>query len=128
MIIHTPKQLAQQRYRAKKKRWAINYLGGKCRRCSTANELEFNHIDPATKSFTIGANLNLNYERLIEELKKCELLCHECHMDVSIKQSGKKRSEHGMPSKYQNHGCRCTPCREAWRLYIARKRLVRKFA
>jgi hypothetical protein len=34
--------------------------------------------------------------------------------------------EHGTPTKYKNHGCRCEPCKAAWRAhnnaYNARRR------
>lgn len=33
----------------------IQWLGGKCVKCNTTNNLQFDHIDPKTKSFGIGA-------------------------------------------------------------------------
>ena len=34
---------------------AIDHLGGKCVHCGTSHGLEFDHIDPLTKSFTIAS-------------------------------------------------------------------------
>jgi hypothetical protein len=42
-------------YRVKEK--LIEELGGECVVCGTKEELEFDHVDPATKLFTIGAKI-----------------------------------------------------------------------
>ena len=53
------------------------YFGGwKCNRCGF--EGESHHIDPTTKRDTIS-NLRTSFNLLKEELKKCELLCANCH-------------------------------------------------
>ena len=56
-------------------------LGGKCVVCGTTEHLEFDHIDPKTKSFDITRYVNGGKSKHIfmEELKKCQLLCVECH-------------------------------------------------
>lgn len=42
--------------------------------------LEFDHLDPEGKSFTIGSALPYrNWERILEEIGKCEVVCANCH-------------------------------------------------
>lgn len=45
--------------------------------------LEFHHIDPSTKSFSIGGNgAGKNLNEILKELAKCVLLCSNCHREV----------------------------------------------
>lgn len=44
--------------------------------------LEFHHVDPELKDFTISANRYTSLDRLIEELRKCVLLCANDHKRV----------------------------------------------
>ena len=58
--------------------------GGKCRRCGYdryGGALEFHHINPAEKDFTIS-NDRAKLEESIEESKKCVLLCANCHREL----------------------------------------------
>jgi hypothetical protein len=61
-----------------------NAFGTKCGicnydRCSSA--LEFHHIDPLEKLFTLSdSNIN-NWNKLRDEAKKCVLLCANCHRE-----------------------------------------------
>ncbi len=59
-------------------------LGGKCVKCESVENLQFNHIDPNTKSFAIGKLLNFPKQVVSDELKKCQLLCKSCHNDKTI--------------------------------------------
>jgi hypothetical protein len=52
-----------------------------CARCgfnAHPAALDYNHIDPATKSFSV-TNVDRGWERVQEEIAKCELLCANCH-------------------------------------------------
>lgn len=41
---------------------------------------QFHHTDPKTKSFDIGAKFTVySWDRLVEECKKCVLICANCH-------------------------------------------------
>jgi len=54
-----------------------------CEHCGyreDARALQFDHIDPATKSFTIGSSSHLAWERVVAEIAKCRVLCANCHM------------------------------------------------
>lgn len=66
-----------------KKIRAINYLGGKCHKCGNSNihTLDFHHIDQKTKEFSISlVGLHRKWSIIEEEIKKCILLCRNCHM------------------------------------------------
>lgn len=121
-MIITPHNIATRKHRAKKKAWAIEFLGGKCENCGSKDKLEFNHIDPVDKRFTIGSNLGRNKRILTAELLKCQLLCHDCHIDDTLLRQGANRAKHGTAGKYSNGRCRCRPCKDAWAKYIRTKR------
>lgn len=57
--------------------------GGKCVRCGydkCLKALEFHHIDPTKKDFTIS-NDHFKLLDAIEESKKCILICSNCHKE-----------------------------------------------
>lgn len=61
---------------------AVNLKGGSCQICGynrCLRALTFHHINEAEKSFQISGNTNKSWARIEEELKKCILLCHNCH-------------------------------------------------
>jgi hypothetical protein len=94
-------------------------LGGRCVRCGASENLQFDHIDPSTKRFTIGANLSKAWAELVAEAMKCQLLCRPCH----IEKSAEDRPEvpHGL-YKYEYWRCRCEVCRAANSIVSAMKR------
>jgi len=64
----------------------VEMLGGCCNKCGYNKNLaalEFNHLDPSNKSFSLDCRKlsNTNEKDLLEELKKCELLCANCHRE-----------------------------------------------
>lgn len=84
----------------KKKETLLEHLGGKCVACGETENLQFDHIDRAQKSFTIGKCWGYTLEKLIEEANKCQLLCKECHQykttinhDMSMMAEGYKVKE-----------------------------------
>jgi 5-methylcytosine-specific restriction endonuclease McrA len=91
-------------YYARRKSEYIALLGGKCARCGSTENLEFDHIDPKIKSFNITNFLNFSRAKVLEELKKCQLLCYICH-----KKKTNKPREHGTTTMYRR-GCRCGMC------------------
>ena len=81
---------ASKKYRAKlygiKKR-LVDLFGGRCTRCSITDHrvLDFDHIDPMTKRFSLCVgSMRKPWETLIEEAKKCQLLCSNCHRIKTI--------------------------------------------
>ncbi len=76
-------QLRKQREtKAKRKLWAIEYLGGCCQRCLSVFHpavFEFHHRNPLEKDKDPSKMLLLKLETLRAELDKCDLLCANCH-------------------------------------------------
>lgn len=108
----------------RRRREAIAKLGGKCFECGSIDDLEFDHIDPKQKSFPIGEALSgWSQRRINKELKKCQLLCKNCH----DRKHHTAKYSHGTLSSYRY--CRCDECRAAkaaWsREYNRRKKLAK---
>jgi len=99
---------------------AKQYLGNKCNVCGSEQDLEFDHIDPAVKSFTLARNWTRAKADTLAELHKCQLLCAKCHLKKTIAENTIK-SECGTTSNYAK-GCRCEKCRKAWRENRQRER------
>tara|TARA_B100000902_G_C26403056_1_gene478742 strand:+ start:73 stop:480 length:408 start_codon:yes stop_codon:yes gene_type:complete len=61
-------------------------LGGKCAICEATENLEFDHIDPKNKLFnpTRYVTGGKPKDLLMEEFKKCQLLCRECHKNKTF--------------------------------------------
>lgn len=67
--------------RIRAKMAAVKMLGGKCQRCGFSGHLaafEFHHVS-GTKEFAIGNVSNKSWPVIRKELKKCQLLCSNCH-------------------------------------------------
>lgn len=63
----------------------VDISGGKCCICGynkCLQALEFHHIDPSQKDFTISQNTNMGFEKAIQEIKKCILVCANCHREI----------------------------------------------
>ena len=65
-----------------RKLFAIDYMGGRCQDCGGTfhpSVYDLHHLDPSTKEGNPSHFMNKSDERLKEELKKCILLCANCH-------------------------------------------------
>ena len=71
----------QRKLRKERKQHLLERLGGKCVGCGVTENLQFDHINPEEKSFTIAAKLTSSIEVLYEEVDKCQLLCPYCHLE-----------------------------------------------
>lgn len=104
----------QNQYRANKRAYLLEMLGKVCVVCGTEEIIEFDHIDPSTKLFTIASGLDKPLGILIEEAVKCQLLCKEHHIQKTAKElagripANKGKTTHG--STMYNRGCRCDIC------------------
>ena len=61
--------------------------GGKCIKCGydrCMKALEFHHLDPSQKDFTIS-NDHFRLQEAINESKKCILICSNCHKELHDK-------------------------------------------
>lgn len=100
---------------------------GPCVKCGSWDRLEFDHIDPASKGSDKDASTHMwtwSEERLQAELKKCQILCYDCHKTKSIQQYAITFPQvHGTWQSYCRHTnpCKCTECLKAWREYTRPK-------
>lgn len=89
-----------RRFRAKAA--AINHFGGKCAICGWQGNqaaFQFHHKDPSKKDFIIGNVANKNWDEIKKELKKCTLLCANCHTTTHSSKSDKKFIEEALKYK-----------------------------
>jgi len=66
----------------KKKKMAIDYLGGKCVKCGYNKHyaaMHFHHTSPENKSFVWSKLRLTSWKKITKELDKCALLCANCH-------------------------------------------------
>ncbi len=70
------------------KQKSIEYKGGKCACCGYADHpgvLDFHHVDPSTKEFSIGdKGYTRSWEKIKAELDKCILVCANCHREIEL--------------------------------------------
>ena len=61
---------------------AINYKGGKCVKCGYnkyPGALDFHHLDPNQKDFDWSKMRLRSWNKIVNELDKCVLVCSNCH-------------------------------------------------
>ena len=76
----------QQERGRERKLLLIDMMGGQCAQCSYRRNyaaLEFHHLNPSQKLFQLDMRSlsNLQWELILEEAKKCRLLCANCHAE-----------------------------------------------
>lgn len=109
-------------YRRKARLIAI--LGGKCIECGSTENLEFDHIDPTTKIFSITQRIKERDETVLPELAKCQLLCKKHH---KAKSDAALSVEHG-GGKAGKRNCKCGPCRDKKNAYMREYKRERRLA
>ena len=94
------KQLVIKRNRVRKralKVQCVKYLGGKCSVCGLLDDCMnvycFHHRDPSQKDFTISSRKN-KFERMVDELDKCDLICQNCHRKEHTKYYDEANKQH----------------------------------
>jgi len=72
--------------RDNRKQTLVELSGGSCIKCGYSKclrALSFHHRNPEEKSFELSkANLRKPWELILEEHKKCDLLCVRCHCEI----------------------------------------------
>lgn len=89
-------------YRQKMKERLVEYKGGKCEICGynkCISALDFHHIDPSEKDFTISNSKVLSFEKCKSEVDKCILVCANCHREIHYNEVLKKRKENEIVEK-----------------------------
>lgn len=71
------------RARYKRQKAVLNGWKSPCAKCGETRlyVLDFHHIDPEEKDFTIGRASLRSAKQLYEEVKKCVVLCANCHRE-----------------------------------------------
>lgn len=112
------KEYQLKRYRIRLDQ-AIEKLGGKCVKCGSCDDLQFDHIIPSTKKFVIARLWSIAEDKFLNEVAKCQLLCQGCHSIKTIidtnKTFVKNSGIHGTLSSYNY--CKCQECKAAKALY-----------
>jgi 5-methylcytosine-specific restriction endonuclease McrA len=121
------KYRAEAQRRKRRREVAIAMLGGKCVQCGATERLEFDHIDPSTKTATIGQLVSRS--TFWVEIEKCQLLCYDCHKKKTGAEAKKKAHalrKHGTWGMYDRGGCRCDKCKAVYNEYRKEWRKRRK--
>lgn len=74
-------------WRKNTKRRIVDAFGSNCGACGynkCIQALELHHLDPNEKEFSFGSvRANpISWEKIVKELRKCVLLCSNCHREV----------------------------------------------
>ena len=86
-----------------------------CAHCGSTESLEFDHIDPSLKSFSVNTRKSHKGEGYLAELDKCQLLCAQCHRQkTAAENSG---FTHGTYYGFAKAKCDCTACSDGKRAY-----------
>lgn len=75
--------------RDKRKEQIVQVMGGKCQLCGydkCFSALELHHLLPSEKEFSFAKQKNKAWEDIQDELKKCILVCANCHREIHAKQ------------------------------------------
>ena len=81
----------QAKRRAKNKARCVEYMGTVCKHCGTSDKLHYHHVDPSTKEFNVGRELNRKWKVLKAELDKCIVLCASCHSKHHAKEQANEQ-------------------------------------
>lgn len=90
-----------------KERWlirkllAVKIMGGKCSKCGYSEclqALQLHHRDPNEKDFDGFYLQRVSMEKFLEELKKCDLYCSRCHVELH---AGEFENIEELMKKYQ---------------------------
>ena len=76
--------LQKRRWRDRKKK-AVDLFGGECTVCGYNKNIaafDFHHLDPSEKEYNWNTLKCRPWNEVIAELKKCTLLCKNCHSEI----------------------------------------------
>lgn len=123
--------LQKTRRSQEKKLLAVKSLGGKCVRCGYDKclaALEFHHQDP-NKDVEVSSLRRRTLDKILEEVRKCTLLCANCHREEHYTDlgpvQGKRRTRGGCGTSTGYKVCgppKCRKCQEYKRRYMNKYR------
>ncbi len=96
-----------------KKIRSINLIGGKCKKCGETDihKLCFHHVDDSTKEIEFNRAKYRRWSVLEAEINKCELLCHNCHIEHhNINDSNDMRFKNNKKIFLTYKGLSCQEC------------------
>ncbi len=72
------------RLRKQKRQKLLEGFNSRCGICgyNKTEILQFHHVEPKEKTFTMSSSTNHTWEVFVEEAKKCILVCPNCHMEI----------------------------------------------
>ena len=101
------KQREYQRKRLVKARRDWVLANGPCAECGSWSDLEVDHEDRSSK--VDHKVWSWREKRRLKELKKCQVLCKECHKKKTAKEN-ERPITHGTRGGY-SRGCHCDECK-----------------
>jgi hypothetical protein len=96
--------MQKKRWRDRKRK-AIELFGGKCQSCGYQKNiaaLQFHHFNKKTKEFSWNELKSRSWASIIEELKKCILLCANCHAELHSSDENLEFSSGNQDNKFLN--------------------------
>ena len=77
-----------EKIRSKTKAWLTEERAKGCEKCNDVRPyvIDFHHLNPEEKTFTVGATNRWTKTQLEKELKKCCRLCANCHREFHYKE------------------------------------------
>lgn len=90
--IHDRISGVRRRYKLK----LVEYKGGKCSICGynkCLDALEFHHLNPNDKVFSLTCSDTRSFEKLKAEVDKCILVCANCHREIHANERALQRKE-----------------------------------
>lgn len=81
--------VARRKNRRAKKARAVKEFGGKCTECGYDKcqaALEFHHKTPSKDNIQIGKIWFKAWPKIMQELKKCKLVCSNCHKEIHFEE------------------------------------------
>jgi hypothetical protein len=113
--------LQKDRWKARKIK-AVNLMGSCCSKCGYDRNyaaFHFHHVDPTEKSYEWNKMRGLPWAKVVAELKKCILLCSNCHSETHWPELHKEHYQHFNDNNTLNRECsithtgQCPQCDEA---------------
>jgi hypothetical protein len=107
----------------------VEYKGGSCGLCGydrCLRALDFHHLDPARKGFTLAGSHLRSWKALRAELDMCILVCSNCHAELEHDRRAANGHRVGYRSSVDNHEDAhvCVVCGRRY-LYRPRKGMTR---
>ena len=78
-------EVTRKKQKRDKKAYFVALAGGKCIKCGYSDcvgALQFHHINPDEKTIGRRTLIQLSMDKALEEIKKCILLCANCHAEL----------------------------------------------